>query len=112
MQQDNLDWKETMPFNSYENSKSYSVQRGKKPAKKLNEPAKRLNEPVKEAERQRQHELQMAELLNREGRRENERVNEGKSPKLLSFVDGKDDLHCYLQRFERFAKVNNWSEED
>ena len=35
-----------------------------------------------EAERQKQHELQMAELLNREGRRENERVNGGKSPKL------------------------------
>ena len=54
----------------------------------------------------------MSELLNREGRRENERVNGGKSPKLPSFVDGKDDLHSYLQRFERFARVNNWSEED
>ena len=58
-----------------------------------------------EAERQRQHELQMSELLN-------ERVNGGKSPKLPSFVDGRDDHHNYLQRFERFARVNNWSEED
>ena len=54
----------------------------------------------------------MAELLNREGPRENERVNGGRSPKLPSFVDGKDDLHSYLQRFERCARVNNWSEED
>lgn len=26
-----------------------------------------------------------------------------KAPKLPSFVDGKDDLDAYLQRFERFA---------
>ena len=33
-----------------------------------------------------------------------------KLPKLPAFVDGKDDLDSYLQRFERFAKSNNWDE--
>ena len=33
-----------------------------------------------------------------------------KLPKLPAFVDGKDDLDSYLQRFERFAKTNNWDE--
>ncbi len=31
-----------------------------------------------------------------------------KLPKLPAFSDGKDDLDSYLQRFERFAKNNNW----
>ncbi len=33
-----------------------------------------------------------------------------KLPKLPEFVDGKDDLDSYLQRFERFAKSNKWDE--
>jgi hypothetical protein len=33
-----------------------------------------------------------------------------KLPKLPEFVDGKDDLDSYLQRFERFAKGNQWKE--
>ncbi len=28
--------------------------------------------------------------------------------KLPAFIDSKDDLDSYLQRFERFAKNNNW----
>ena len=31
-----------------------------------------------------------------------------KAPKLPSFVDGKDDLDAYLQRFERFATTAKW----
>ena len=84
-------------------------QEAREEAERAREEAERARD---EAERQRQHEVQMAELLNREGRREYEWVNGGKYPKLPSFLDGKDDLHSYLQRFERFAKVNNWSEED
>ena len=29
-----------------------------------------------------------------------------KLPKLPAFVDGKDDLHCRLLRFERFATTS------
>ena len=31
-----------------------------------------------------------------------------KALKLPIFVDGKDELDSYLQRFERFAADNNW----
>ena len=52
----------------------------------------------------REHELEIPGLAveNADGRPE---VREGraKAPKLPSFVDGKDDLDAYLQRFERFA---------
>ena len=33
-----------------------------------------------------------------------------KLPKRPQVVDGKDDLNSYLQRFERFAKGNQWKE--
>lgn len=33
---------------------------------------------------------------------------ERKVPKLPSFVDGKDDLDAYLQRYERFATTAEW----
>ena len=35
-----------------------------------------------------------------------------KRPKLPAFVDGKDDLDSYLNRFERLAKANGWEEAD
>ena len=36
------------------------------------------------------------------------REDKAKAPKLPSFVDGKDDLDAYLQRFERFATTAKW----
>ena len=36
----------------------------------------------------------------------------GKSPKLPMFVDGTDDIDSYLERFERFAKIQNWDPND
>ena len=36
------------------------------------------------------------------------REDRAKAPKLSSFVDGKDDLDAYLQRFERFAATDKW----
>ena len=36
------------------------------------------------------------------------REDRAKAPKLPSFVDGKDDLDAYLQRFERFAATDKW----
>ncbi|KAI8510586.1 hypothetical protein Bbelb_115020 [Branchiostoma belcheri] len=34
-----------------------------------------------------------------------------KTPKLPPFVDGKDEVDAFLQRFERFASSNGWREE-
>ena len=36
------------------------------------------------------------------------REDRAKAPKLPSFVDGKNDLDAYLQRFERFATTAKW----
>ena len=54
----------------------------------------------------REHELELTCL--REGNlddRSGDREDRPKAPKLSLFVDGKDDLDAYLQRFERFAKT-------
>ncbi|CAH3182213.1 unnamed protein product [Porites lobata] len=57
----------------------------------------------------REHELELARLG--QGRNDTEadvREDRAKAPKLPSFVDGKDDLDAYLQRFERFATTAKW----
>ena len=58
----------------------------------------------------REHELELARLG--QGRNDTERAevreDRAKAPKLPSFVDGKDDLDAYLQRFERFATTAKW----
>ena len=58
----------------------------------------------------REHELKLARLGqgNLDDRRCDKEVR-SKAPKLPSFVDGKDDLDAYLQRFERFADKTNWN---
>ena len=57
----------------------------------------------------REHELEIARLAveNADGCPE-VREDRAKAPKLPSFVDGKDDLDAYLQRFERFAETAKW----
>ena len=57
----------------------------------------------------REHELEIARLAveNADGRPE-VREDRVKTPKLPSFVDGKDDLDAYLQRFKRFAATAKW----
>ena len=57
----------------------------------------------------REHELEIARLAveNADGGPEL-REDRAKAPKLPSFVDGKDDLNAYLQRFERFAETAKW----
>lgn len=57
----------------------------------------------------REHELEIARLAvqNADGRPE-VREDRAKAPKLPSFIDGKDDLDAYLQRFERFAATAKW----
>ena len=53
----------------------------------------------------RQHELELARLAQgcNDTERAEVREDRAKAPKLPSFVDGKDNLDAYLQRFERFA---------
>ena len=59
----------------------------------------------------RQHELELARLVG-DGHLpvppNNHQGDRAKTPKLPSFVDGKDDLDAYLQRFERFATNAKW----
>ena len=58
----------------------------------------------------REHELELTRLG--QGRNDTQRAevreDRAKAPKLPSFVDGKDDLDAYLQRFERFATTAKW----
>ena len=60
----------------------------------------------------REHELEIGRLAvdNADGRPE-VREDRAKAPKLPSFVDGKDDLDAYLQRFERFAETAKWKKD-
>ena len=68
----------------------------------------RQKEAIEAAKRE--HELELARLG--QGRnvakRTELREDRAKAPKLPSFVDGKDDLDAYLQRFERFATTAKW----
>ena len=74
---------------------------------------KELQMHEKEKEAQRRHEFAMKELelqgANTEAGSPGNK-SAAKLPKLPAFVDGKDDLDSYLQRFERFARSNNWDE--
>ena len=58
----------------------------------------------------REHELELARLGNHDDR-PRDREDRAKAPKLPSFVDGKDDLDAYLQRFERFAETAKWKKD-
>ena len=62
-----------------------------------------------EAERQRQHELTLQQAAPGTGQAQN--GNERKTPKLPKFIDGTDAIDSYLQRFERLARTNNWTED-
>ena len=56
------------------------------------------------------HELELARLgQGNLDERPRDREDRAKAPKLPSFVDGKDDLDAYLQRFERFAETAKWN---
>lgn len=66
-----------------------------------------------EREKERNHEIEMKklELLANESNTNNDSSDvraKANCPKLPSFIDYKDDLDSYLNRFERFAKCNNW----
>ena len=58
----------------------------------------------------REHELELARLGQEHGLgdRVHNREDRANTHKLPSFVDGRDDLDAYLQRFERFATNAKW----
>ena len=74
-----------------------------------------------ESEKQREHELSMKRLeldyfamtnTNRSSSTNSSTLaGQMKKPKLPNFIDYKDDLDSYLNRFERFAKSNDWDKE-
>ena len=67
---------------------------------------------VAQVQAQREHELEVLRLRgNRQQDQQNERSNT-KTPKLPSFVEGKDEIDIFIQRFERYARANGWAEEN
>ena len=64
-----------------------------------------------ERERQRVHEIELRRLEIEHPVRVQQSDNTSRLPKLPQFVDGKDDLGSYFERFERFATLNNWEQE-
>ena len=64
-------------------------------------------EAIEAAKREQELEIARLAVASADGRPE-VREDRAKAPKLPSFVDGKDDLDAYLQRFERFAATAKW----
>ena len=89
------------------------ARRQEREIRKLQAEAELQRQKVEIEEAQRRYELEMRRLeleLTRQGPGAKAPSNEdrAKAPKLPSFVDGKDDLDAYLQRFERFATTAKW----
>ena len=80
---------------------------------RLEKEERELEREEREREAQRQHELQMRRLELEHGvpmHRASDSGDRPKAPKLPAFVDGKDDLDNYLERFERFAIGAGWNQ--
>ena len=73
--------------------------------KRLEAEQRKLEAEREERERQRRHEFEMKKL---ELETSASSSSSAKHPKLPPFVDGKDNLDSYLQRFERFAETSKW----
>ena len=57
----------------------------------------------------REHEIELVRLAATNGDGHSaKRDDRAKAPKLPAFVDGKDEVDAYLQRFERFADTAKW----
>ena len=89
------------------------ARRQEREIRKLQAEAELQRQKVEIEEAQRRYDLEMRRLeleQTREGPGAKAPSNEdrAKAPKLPSFVDGKDDLDAYLQRFERFATTAKW----
>ena len=102
-------------------SKNNKIEREKKDRRRE---AKKLENEEREKERaereaKRQHELQIREIelhsaTDRLGAMKLIQPNAvgvvARMPELPKFIDGKDDLDSYLQRFERFSRSNKWKQ--
>ena len=65
-----------------------------------------------EGDRQREHELRVLEIQVEMGTTNRRNDSKTKGPKLMPFDESKDELDCFLNRFERYAKSNGWQEEE
>jgi len=85
------------------------TRRQERELRKLEMEAKLMRQREAAEAAKREHELELARLAATNGSgRTAERVDRAKALKLPVFVDGKDDLDAYLQRFERFAHTAEW----
>ena len=89
------------------------ARRQEREIRKLQMEAELQRQKVEIEEAQRRHELEMKRLELEQthqgpGAQAPNKEDRVKAPKLPSFVDGKDDLDAYLQRFERFATTAKW----
>ena len=98
----------------------------KEKQREYEEREKEKQREYEEKEKQRRYELEMkrlefetaqaaaqaaAQVTAQQRDQQVRRADEGsRAPKLPNFIDGKDDLDSYLQRFERFARVAGWDE--
>ena len=89
------------------------ARRQERELRKLQAEAELQRQKVKAEEAQRRHELEMKHLELEQTKhwlraQAHNKEDRAEAPKLPSFVDGKDHLDAYLQRFERFAATANW----
>ena len=89
------------------------ARRQEREIRKLQAEAELQRQKVEAEEAQRRHELEMKHLELEQTKhwpraQANNYEDRAKAPKLPSFVDGKDNLDAYLQRFERFAVTAKW----
>ena len=89
------------------------ARRQEREIRKLQMEAELQRQKAEVEEAQRRHELEMKRLELEQtpagpGAQVPNKEDRAKAPKLPSFVDGKDDLDAYLQRFERFATTAKW----
>ena len=89
------------------------ARRQEREIRKLEMEAELQRQKAEVEEAQRRHELEMKRLEVEQthqghGAQPPNKEDRAKAPKLPSFVDGKDDLDAYLQRFERFATTAKW----
>src|SRR5215469_13015988 len=67
----------------------------------------------KKEEKDREHEIRMLELQQRTNQHngEEDMLTHCKKFQLPNFLDGKDDIDSFLERFERIAKDDGWGRE-
>ena len=92
--------------------KEREARRQEREIRKLQQEADIMRQKEAAEVAKREHELELARIAatNGDGRTA-ERDDRAKAPKLPAFVDGKDDLDAYLQRFERFAETAKWKKD-